>query len=96
MYFRGMFSLDEWDERVLYIVFDDCKLQYIPDWKFFLGAHKEGIRTDKYRGKRNIKNAKPCLWVCNPEDDPRLGVNDDELDWLKRNCLFIRVTFRLF
>lgn len=68
-YFQGQWALDEWDQSVDVIVFDDVKFQYIRNRKQFWGCQKDYIIDDKYRTKRKIGGGIPLIYICNPEDD---------------------------
>lgn len=96
MYFCNLFSIDDWDDAAQYTILDDIDIKYFPHWKFFLGCQKEGVLTDKYRKKRRIRNGKPCIWLCNPDMDPRGALSRTECGWLDLNCDFVEVNENLF
>ncbi|KAF8260943.1 hypothetical protein EI94DRAFT_863204, partial [Lactarius quietus] len=59
------------------------------------GAQQEFETTDKYRGKRTIRNwGKPCIWLNNK--DPRDGLPEWKLDWLNANCVVVHLTHPLY
>jgi len=96
MYFCNLFSIDDWDNDARYIVLDDIDIKFFPHWKFFLGAQKEGVLTDKYRKKRRVRNGRPCIWCCNADGDPRRSVSRTECSWLDLNCVFVELREALF
>lgn len=91
MYFNGAFNLDDWSDSVEYAVFDD-----FPDWskflsyKQFLGGQHQFTVTDKYRKKMTVKWSKPCIILSN--DLP----NFPDMEWVKANCLILKVSGKLF
>jgi len=95
MYFCGLFNLDDWDDDAEYIVLDDFDIKYFPHWKCFLGSQGRFALTDKYRKKRTVEWGRPCIWLCNPEYDPRIYLRES-LDWLSKNCVFIHLAEKLY
>lgn len=95
MYFCGLFSLSDWDECVLYIVLDDVAIRFFPQWKFFLGAQKEGILTDKYMKKKRVRNGLPCIWVTNNHIYNDLD-NETDKDWLEKNTVTVFISNKLY
>ena len=95
MYLCGQFNLDDWDDNAKYVVLDDFDVKFFPQWKSFLGCQKCFVLTDKYRKKRTVQWGRPCIWLCNPEYDPR-GALPFSRDWLEANCLFLTLTNPLF
>jgi len=95
MYFCGQFNLDDWDGDARYIVIDDFDVKYFPQWKSFLGCQRTFVLTDKYRKKRTVEWGRPCIWLCNPEYDPR-GELLRSRQWLDVNCDFVHLNEPLF
>lgn len=90
----GMWNVDDLDCGSQYIVLDDFNIEYFPNWKPILGCQKQFTVTDKYRGKRTVKNwGKPCIWVCNkgysPVDSDKLSLADKE--WIAGNCIMVDI-----
>lgn len=96
MYFCNLFSIDDWDDDAGYIILDDIDIKFFPHWKFFLGAQKEGVLTDKYRKKRRVRNGRPTIWLCNPDMDPRRLLSGAERGWLNLNCDFVEIMDKLY
>lgn len=63
MFFRGYFSLADWDDTAKYIIFDD--MNEMKNHKALLTCMGECILTDKYKGKERIMNNKPAIYLCN-------------------------------
>jgi len=96
MYFCGQFNLDDWDTEATYIVLDDFNIKFFPQWKSFLGCQKRFVLTDKYRKKRTISWGKPCIWLCNRDNDPRGIISGTELEWLSGNVKIVELSQPLF
>jgi hypothetical protein len=96
MYFCGMFNLDDWRESVVYIVLDDFRREFFPQWKCFIGCQKEFVLTDKYRKKKTVRFGRPCIWLCNPEDDPRNGADHSTIEWIEKNAKIVRLQIQLY
>lgn len=96
-YFGGLFSLEEYenDPHVKYAVFDDIQggLEYFPAYKSWLGQQQEFYCTDRYRKKKHIQWARPCIWISN--DDPFSNAKVDT-NWLEANCISVYVADPLF
>lgn len=65
-----MIDLSTFDPTASYIIFDDFDFQYFPNKKCWWGAQEEFTVTDKYTKKKTIRWGKPCIYLCNPDDDP--------------------------
>jgi len=96
MYFCGQFNLDDWNDEAKYIILDDINIKFFPQWKSFFGSQKRFVLTDKYRRKRTVDWGRPCIWVSNPDMDPRRILSGDELTWLYGNVEVYDVTVPLF
>jgi len=74
-----------------YAVFDDFpwdRFKFAA--KQWLGAQKTFTITDKYRGKKTINWGKPCIFLCNPEDEP------DWSSWFRENTVRVFVENKLY
>lgn len=58
------------NEEIQYIIFDDVNWDWIKDKKAILLGMGEATVTDKYRPKMNIIANVPCIFLCNPEQNP--------------------------
>lgn len=97
MYFGGMFNLDDWDETAEYIVFDDFEWDYFKRWKKnFFGAQKCFVLTDKYRKKITVNWGKPCIYLCNEEQHPRLHCTGLEWNWIFGNVYDLTLQVPLY
>ncbi|KAK7675911.1 hypothetical protein QCA50_021154 [Cerrena zonata] len=96
-YMCGMWNSDNLDRECEYVVLDDMDPEWFKGYyKSFLGAQQEFNVTDKYRGKTRISDwSKPCIWLCNPEMDPR-NAKGFSRDWLDKNCVFYELKWPLF
>lgn len=68
-YMNSLFSLDEFNESLNYLILDDIDFDYIPGRKAFFFAQNEFILTDKYRKKKKIRWGKPTIYLCNVEPE---------------------------
>jgi hypothetical protein len=93
MYWNGQFNIDDWNDTATYAVLDDFNIKFLPNYKFWFGAQKSGVLTDKYRKKRTVKWGRPLIWVGN--DDPRRADTVDA-EWMLLNTIFIEITEPLF
>lgn len=96
-YWCGQFNMDGFREDVKYAVFDDFGgFKFFPMWKCWLGAQKEFAMTDKYRKKMTLKWGKACIWLCNPEDDPRVDLNASQKEWFDINVKTVYLFKKLY
>lgn len=86
MYFNHLFNLDDWDDTVKYIIFDDFDWKFIPSKKAFFGAQKQFTLTDKYRTKKTVHWGKPVIYLCND-----LPVFDEEPDYYYTNTIIVTI-----
>jgi hypothetical protein len=93
-YFGHMFNLDDWNYAGGYLVIDDIAWQYVPSKKALFGAQKTFTLTDKYRKKQTIDWGKPCIYLCN--DDMDEYATCTERYWLKENCVYYKLTNKLY
>ena len=96
MYFNHLFNVDEWNENAHYIIFDDFEFKYMPGRKAFIGAQREFTVTDKYRKKRTVKWGKPCIYLCNPDQDPFNDISLMDRDWYNANMFRVEITNKLY
>jgi len=96
VYWNNNFRLDTWDDQADYVVLDDIPWEYIPAKKALLGGQREFCLSDKYRGKKTLKHGKPCILLCNPEDDPELKMKEEEKRWFWENCKWIKLHNKLY
>lgn len=96
-YWCGQFNMDGFREDVKYAVFDDFGgFKFFPMWKCWMGAQKEFSMTDKYRKKATVKWGKASIWLCNPEDDPRVDLNQAQKAWFEANVKTVTLFSPLF
>lgn len=58
--------------------------------KPFFGAQKEFILCDKYMKKRRVKWGKPCIFLCNDDNDPFV-LNVEDLNYIRQNVVYYRL-----
>ncbi|MGI4851941.1 MAG: hypothetical protein ACRYGR_08375, partial [Janthinobacterium lividum] len=91
-YFGGMFDLQDFTDHsdVHFALFDDIDdISFVPLYKFWLGAQKEFVTTDKYKHKMRISWGRPSVWVANKsllEYRNKRGDSSVDVDWLLANC----------
>ncbi len=62
---------------------------------FTQGAQQEFEVTDKYRGKKTIKDwGKPAIWLSNK--DPRMDQPQWKIDWLNANAVVVYLHHALY
>jgi len=96
-YFGGMFDLQEYLDNpdVDFALFDDIDdVKFVPMYKFWLGAQKEFVCSDKYKHKTRVYWSRPSVWVANKsllEYRDKRGNPSVDVDWLLENCFIQRV-----
>jgi len=91
-YFGGMFDLQEYLDNpdVEFALFDDIDdVKFVPMYKFWLGAQKEFVCSDKYKHKTRVYWGRPSVWVANKsllEYRDKRGNPSVDVDWLLENC----------
>jgi len=91
-YFGGMFDLQEYLDNpdVEFALFDDIDdVKFVPMYKFWLGAQKEFVCSDKYKHKTRVYWSRPSVWVANKsllEYRDKRGNPSVDVDWLLENC----------
>lgn len=97
MYFNSLFNLDDWNPDAEYIIFDDFPWDQLKRWmKQFFGAQYEFVLTDKYRKKKTVKWGKPCIFLGNDDNDPKMQATPLEWQWLEMNVFYHTLTSRLY
>lgn len=92
VYFGGMFDLQEFTDHpdTAFALFDDIDdVAFVPLYKFWLGAQKEFVTTDKYKHKVRVNWGRPSVWVANKsllEYRNKRGDSSVDVDWLLANC----------
>lgn len=90
-YWNGMTCLSDWDDDADYLVADDFEWDYFPQKKAIFGCQREIILTDKYVKKKRIQWGKPCIYICNPDSDPRLVMKRPFAVWFDMNVVIFNV-----
>lgn len=96
IYWPNSSNIDEWDPEAEYLVIDDIDYKFIPCKKGLLGAQEYVTLTDKYRKKKTLKWGKPCILLCNEDQDPFNFIVTDEKRWLEANTIYSKITMPLF
>jgi len=86
-------NLEDWNSDANYIVLDDFNIEYLVNYKCFLGSQTEFTLTDKYKRKRTVTWGKPCIWLGN--QDPRYAKNVD-INWINANALTVFIDNKLY
>lgn len=84
-----MFDLSTWDPEAKYIIFDDVDFDFLPAAKAFWGAQKTFTLTDRYRKKKTVSFGKPCIFLCNEDQDPFTKKHWSE--WYADNSIRVHV-----
>lgn len=99
IYWNTYYSVDEWDDSAEYIIVDDVPWEnFSRIHKAILGCQLTFVLTDKYRGKKTIKNwGRPCIFLCNEDNDPFTKAGDYHIiQWLRENCVKVEITNKLY
>src|SRR5207302_2674129 len=103
IYWNGLHNLAKWDEEAKYIVLDDWVWSFnkgdhvstkISNWKNIIGCQKEFELHDKFLRKRTCYGTKPCIILCNRENDPRIGMDYDLKQWFHGNVTIMELDNR--
>jgi uncharacterized Rossmann fold enzyme len=89
-----MIDLSTFNNTAEYVIFDDFDFEYMPNKKSWWGAQQEFTATDKYTKKKTITWGKPCIYLCNPEDDPSLSPKWNV--WFSQNSIRVDLINKLF
>lgn len=80
-------------ENIDYAIWDDIGWNNAAlagdSYKAWLGGQEDFSCTDKYKGKRTIEWAKPCIYLTN--NDPFKGLRPADANWLLGNCFLVDV-----
>jgi len=104
VYWNGVHNLDKWDDDAEYVVMDDFTWVYrkgdfvnsnaIERWKPVIGCQKEFEMTDRYRHKQTCHGPKPCIILCNEDQDPRQEMNESFKKYFDANVDIISLCDR--
>lgn len=74
-----------------FAVFDDMRggIKFFPSWKEWFGGQMVVSVKKLYRDPVQVAWGKPCIWICN--EDPRIVMEQADVEWLEGNCDFIYV-----
>jgi len=95
IYICNQWNIDCWDDAAKLVVIDDVSVNYFP-WKPILGCQLVFNATGKYRSARKCVGGKPCIYLVNPDMDPRRTLSGSEYDWLLVNVTFIEINAPLW
>lgn len=104
-YFQRDWALDEWDNSVDVIVFDDVIFEFIKGRKQFWGCQRDFIIDDKFRTKRRIEGGIPMIFLCNNEEDFEVArkkkdggfvLQGTEFDWYRQNTIRVDVINKMY
>lgn len=81
---------------VKYAIFDDIRggMKFFPAFKEWLGAQMTVTVKLLYRDPMLVAWGRPTIWISN--DDPRLGMDPSDANWLESNAVFIDVSTPIF
>ena len=96
VYLNGRWCIDAVREGARYIVFDDIPYGHIP--KGFVGGQRSFTLTGKYRVPRVIQWGRPCIILCNGDNDPLndLHYGTPEREWFDANTIYVKVEKAMF
>ena len=99
VYWGQNHNIDTWNENAEYVILDDFTWNYqkrdslrslnFDMYKSFIGCQKQFDFTDKYRPKTVLKNGLPCIILCNPDQNPLDGLDDNQTRWFKNNTIIV-------
>lgn len=92
IFWRQSTNLDTWNEEAKYLIIDDIDWKFLSNKKCWLTAMGENTVTDRYRPKRDIVNYKPCIYLCNPDQDPRNFFENGEGEYWDANITFVTLS----
>lgn len=96
IYNVGLVSGTECMKDGEYAVFDDIRggIKFFPSFKEWLGCQAWVTVKQLYREPQLIKWGKPSIWISNT--DPRLEMQEADIDWMNKNCIFVEVMEAIF
>ena len=90
VYFDGEISCKRMNSDARFMVFDDMpsvRFGNAGHWRQYYGCQKTlGLRDLHFKGQ--MIWGRPCIFLCNEDEDPRLDGTLDT-DYLLRNCIFV-------
>jgi len=97
--FAGLFSGKaalETGGKAEYAVFDDIRggIKFFPGFKDWLGCQPSFMIKQLYREPVMFNWGKPSIWISNR--DPRLEMDECDVNWMEGNCLFVHITSSIF
>ena len=97
VYFDGEISCKRRNSDARFMVFDDVpslRFGNAGHWKQYYGCQKTlGLRDLHFKGQ--MIWGRPCIFLCNEDEDPRLDGTLDT-DYLLRNCIFVDLKESLY
>lgn len=105
VYWNGTYNLTKWNDEAKYIILDDWKWSFnkgdhtssrVDMWKNIIGCQKEFELHDKFIRKKTCYGPKPCIILCNRENDPRIGMDYDLKQWFRGNVVTIELEEKLY
>ena len=97
VYFDGEISCKRMNSDARFMVFDDVpsvRFGNAGHWKQYYGCQKTlGLRDLHFKGQ--MIWGRPCIFLCNEDEDPRLDGTLDT-DYLLRNCIFVDLKESLY
>lgn len=100
-YFCGLYSGRDavritGDSGIRYAIFDDIQggIKFFPGFKNWLGGQTQFQIKVLYKDPVLVDWGRPAIWIAN--DDPRLSLNEVDIEWLEANCYFVNVTSPIF
>lgn len=92
--------MDKFDATADYVVFDDCKIKWITNYKSWLGCGGEFEATDKFRTKRTLVwNKKCCIVLCNKGSTWDWRHSEewrDDREWFDANVTVVELEKKLW
>lgn len=76
-----------------YAIFDDFPFDKIPRPKQWFGSQQRIVITDKYKPKLTLEWGKPCIYLCNEDQDTGII---EHVPWYKANVVFVKITDPLY
>lgn len=77
---------------------DDVPFRFLNAWKQILGKKNGWIMLGAFQEYLTVDRRVPCIMCCNKDPRYKLqnGLDYEDLDWLNINCIFYKVTSRIF
>lgn len=87
-YWNNNTNLKTINPEAQYLVVDDIKFEYFPNWKGWLGCQEEFDQSQKYMAPINIKWGKPCIW-CTNYNFATMKVSPEDQKYIEENCVVV-------